>query len=411
MKILHVPFGFYPDPVGGTEILCEFLAHELERLNVEVVIAAPATEDTAYAHNMLRVRRYAVNQNTVDVREIYGHGDPLAAQNFRKLLCEETPDLVHLHAFTSGISLDIVREAKKRGLPVIFTYHTPTVTCTRGTLMRWGTEVCDGHMDGRLCTQCTLMKMGLSKFGSWILSAIPAGVGQALGDMKFRGDAWTAMRMSELITLRHNAARSLLDEVDRIVVLCDWSKELLVQNGIPQSKIVLVRQAIHGWQDTIDTPTSPFHEGGRLRIVYIGRIDPTKGIHLLIKALQLMPTAPIELDIYGVLQPGNDRYAQEIARLVDVSPYMRFLPSIPNDQIIPMLSKYHLLAVPSQCLEVAPLVILEAFRSQDTCDRFGPRGNCRNGARWTEWNIGSSDSSGSLGADTASLYRATRIMG
>ena len=38
-----------------------------------------------------------------------------------------------------------------------------------------------------------------------------------------------------------------------------------------------------------------------------------------------MPTAPIELDIYGVLQAGNDPYAREIDRLIDNDPrvYLR----------------------------------------------------------------------------------------
>ena len=93
--------------------------------------------------------------------ELYGEGDELAAREFEKILDEEEPDLVHLHAFTRGVSLKIVRAAKARQIPVVFTYHTPTVTCTRGTMMRWGRIPCDGEMLGRRCTACTLHGLGI----------------------------------------------------------------------------------------------------------------------------------------------------------------------------------------------------------------------------------------------------------
>ena len=137
------------------------------------LIAAPGAQNTTYMHKTLRVNRYAVNHRITDIREIYGQGVASAAPSFRKLPYEEKPDLVHFHAFTSGVSLDLVREAKQQGLRTVFTYHTPTVTCMRGTLMRWGTEVCDGYMNARLCTQCTLTKVGLNKLGSCFLVQFP----------------------------------------------------------------------------------------------------------------------------------------------------------------------------------------------------------------------------------------------
>ena len=42
MKTLHLPFCFYPDPVGGTEIYVEALAVCLRKLDVEAEIAVPA---------------------------------------------------------------------------------------------------------------------------------------------------------------------------------------------------------------------------------------------------------------------------------------------------------------------------------------------------------------------------------
>src|SRR5262249_21415133 len=86
--------------------------------------------------------------------ESYGGGDPDAAMAFGRILDEEKPDAVHLHAFTRAVSILLVRAARERGLPVFFSYHTP-VSCQRGTLMYRGKEICDGVLRVRRCTSCS----------------------------------------------------------------------------------------------------------------------------------------------------------------------------------------------------------------------------------------------------------------
>ena len=48
IRVVHVPFGFPPDPVGGTEVYVESLARELQARGVEAIVAAPG-EEAAYA--------------------------------------------------------------------------------------------------------------------------------------------------------------------------------------------------------------------------------------------------------------------------------------------------------------------------------------------------------------------------
>src|SRR5688572_27900322 len=107
MKILHVPFTFHPDPIGGTEIYVEQLASELLNNNIQTVIAAPGEKNVAYTHNQLKVYRYFVAE-THDLREAYGAGNRTAVQNFVEILRQEQPTVVHLHAFTRGVSILMV---------------------------------------------------------------------------------------------------------------------------------------------------------------------------------------------------------------------------------------------------------------------------------------------------------------
>ncbi len=359
MKALHVPFCFYPDPVGGTEVYVKMLGRCLQNLDVDVVIAAPADTDSMYAYDGLPVRRYALDPEIADVSAIYGAGDPVAAQNFGRILDEEKPDIVHLHAFTSGVSLRLVDEAKRRQLPVIFTYHTPTVSCVRGTLLRWGSEVCDGRLDHKLCTRCKLHGLGVNKLVSYLLSLLPPSLSESM--MGRRGSVWTGLRMSGLVKLRHESIMALMNKVDTIVVLCNWTKELLLRNNVPEGKIVLSRHGLADIETFANLPHTTDADRATLRLIYLGRIDPVKGLETIIQALQSIPSAPIELDIYGTLQTGNEAYLDSLTTLIDGDQRILFMKPIARDQLGITLSRYDFLVVPSQWIETGPLVVLEAF--------------------------------------------------
>src|SRR5438128_1682322 len=121
LRVVHVPFTFAPDPVGGTEIYVEALAHNLRSYGIDSLIVAPSNtgSDEAYDYNSLHVRRYRIAPNSKHMlRELYGEGDPEAASAFAQILDDERPDAVHLHAFTRAVSLMLVRAAKRRALPV-----------------------------------------------------------------------------------------------------------------------------------------------------------------------------------------------------------------------------------------------------------------------------------------------------
>ncbi|HEY2592792.1 MAG TPA: glycosyltransferase, partial [Chloroflexota bacterium] len=186
MKVLHVPFCFRPDQVGGTEVYVEALAREQQARGIEAVVAAPAADDAAYAIEGLSVRRFA----TGPVRELttlYGAGDPVASEAFGAILHDERPDIVHLHAFTSAVSIRSVAEAHRRGIGVVFTYHTPTVSCQRGTLLLHGREVCDGVLHVQRCAECGLEGLGAGRTQSAVLSRVPTAVGSVAADLRIGG--------------------------------------------------------------------------------------------------------------------------------------------------------------------------------------------------------------------------------
>ena len=186
LDVLHVPFTYFPDPVGGTEVYVAALAKALCGAGLTTAVAAPGDRNDEYVHDDVHVFRFA-GVKKADLLEAYGAPDELAALAFSAILTRVRPRIVNLHARSSVVSERLVDAAHSAGARVIFTYHTPTVTCARGTMMRFGTATCDGKMDARQCTECVLQKHGVSKPTRNILSRFPTSIGRALGQKKAFG--------------------------------------------------------------------------------------------------------------------------------------------------------------------------------------------------------------------------------
>src|SRR5260370_18252368 len=123
--------------------------------------------------------------------------------------------------------------------------------------MGWGSEICDGVVDTRKCSGCALRGRGLNRIASQFAGTMPPSAGRALGRAGLSGGMWTALRMTELVEARQAAFRSLVAEVDHVVALCQWVKDLLVSNGVSEERITVSRQGI------AYEPAAVRHSGGR----------------------------------------------------------------------------------------------------------------------------------------------------
>lgn len=373
MKTLQVPFTYYPDDVGGTEVYVESLVRHLEKAGVDSVIAAPGDQTAGYSHNGVPVRRYSTSSFD-DPADLYGRGDAQAAKLFGDILDDVKPDIVHLHARTRGVSLRVAKAAKHRGLPVMLTYHTPTVSCLRGTLLRNGETVCDGVLNRSRCAACVLQKHGAPKALASVASHLPPSVGRAVAKTGRGGGVWTALRMSSLVEQAHDAIRELFETVDHIVAVCEWVRDVLVRNDVSSSKIAVSRQglpqdkndgeaSLEGNTNVDPLPSEGFSEERPLRLIFLGRVDPTKGLHVVLRALQRIPEEPLRLDVYAVLQ-GESEYADSVRRLAEDDDRVAWYESVPSKEVPGRIRAHDALVVPSQCLETGPLVVYEAFAAQ-----------------------------------------------
>ena len=359
MKLLHMPYTYFPDFCGGTEVYVASLCKFLTEWGIDNVIAAPCSGiPTTESHDGIRVHRFATHP-ALTHGMMYGEGDPVAAAAFAQVLDSEKPDLVHFHTFTPGVSVLCLRETQKRGIPALCTYHTPTNSCVRGTLLRWGDQVCDGFMDATLCAACFLHSHGIPQ----PLARLAAVTSKALHPLAslpgLPNAARLVLRSASLIKMRHDATREWWSGVRKVIALCAWTEKLLTLNGVPANHIRMVR---HGLPNSFATnQDGQIHPtGGPLKLAFLGRLDPTKGVDLLINALKLVPEISVTLDVFGIASP-DDAAAQGILAQAKSDKRITIKSPIPASQVVPTLREYDCLLVPSRWLETGPLVVLEAF--------------------------------------------------
>jgi glycosyltransferase involved in cell wall biosynthesis len=358
--VLHVPYTFFPDACGGTEVYVRGLAQRLAARGYLSAVAAPGIEASEYVNDGLVVYRFASDQSR-RVELAYGVADEVAAEGFRAVLLRTRPQIVHLHARTSAVSARLIDAAHDAGAAVIFTYHSPTVSCARGTMMLFGKQPCDGIVEPRRCTTCTLVAHGAPKSFAGVAALAPnifaAGSAALTGNRE-----WLSfLRIPGLIASDHRRFNDFIRKVDHVVAVCQWVRELLERNGVAPERITLSRQ---GLSQALPCPP-PRAKGaslGQLRIAYFGRIDRAKGPDLLARALKKIPKASVQIDIFGISQfAGRDHVYDLLAAHAQQDRRLTLRTAIVPDNVVGVMAEYDLVAVPSRLLETGPLVALEAF--------------------------------------------------
>lgn len=358
LKLLHLPFTYYPDPIGGTEAYVQSLVRVLSQYGHHSVIAAPGQQDASYVYESVPVYRYAPSE-VDDPSGVYNQGDPLSAAKMAHILDVEQPDIMHVHSLSRAVSLMTVREAQKRQIPVVFTHHVPTVSCVRGTLIYLGNFPCDGRLDVTRCAFCNLNKLGVGLIGAHMLSRVPEPIGDLLQRAGKQGGIWTALRMRQLVALRQQVTHDFWEAVDHIVALNAWTRDLLLLNHVPSSKITVLRHTRAASEVELKPVPSP-NSDDTLKLVFLGRLAPEKGLDVVVQALSEIPQARISLDIYGIYQ-SDTPYTIKLLSLIEKDNRIRLCDPVPQDDVLKTLTQYHVLVVPSRWLETGPLVILDAF--------------------------------------------------
>jgi glycosyltransferase involved in cell wall biosynthesis len=133
----------------------------------------------------------------------------------------------------------------------------------------------------------------------------------------------------------------------------------MIDNGFPEEKTIFVPPALpYSGEPGHVAPKLAFNFEGSLRLIFIGRLSPLKGIDLLLSAIGKLPEDKIELSIYG---KGDQAYIDKCRQLSGDRRNIHWRGLVSREDLMSTMSQHDMLCLPSAFSEMAPLVIQEAF--------------------------------------------------
>jgi glycosyltransferase involved in cell wall biosynthesis len=228
-------------------------------------MADEANEPSAWSPYFARRRDYiggsAISRARDGMSSIYSPG---ARRKIGELIRASRPDVAHLHNVYHQLTLSIVDELRAAGVPTVMTVHDYKPVCPNYQLLTH-----DGP-----CTRCVT--------GSYVNAVVHRCVKGS------RAASSIAVLEASL-----NRLRRQYDKIDRFIAPSAFLRDVLVDGGIPASRIDVVPNPV-AVDDAGQRKT-----GSARRFVYIGRLAPEKGLLTLLDAVRRTREPGITVHVYG----------------------------------------------------------------------------------------------------------------
>ena len=364
MKVFLVLNHFLPQQTAGTEVYTWALSKELQNKGVDIRVIIPnygKTENEEYIFREIPVFKYA-EPSIVDRSLIMGFRKPDGLNYFIELINNENPDIIHFQeiAGSNGINLHHIKAAKEFGAKVIMTFHLSGNSCITGNLFYKNQIPCNGVINIRKCSTCYLNSKSPSKFAE-IFSFCSLIFKQIGWDTrKWNIPIGTALGTGFIMENFQERLKDLSIHSDKFVVITHWYRNILLLNGISETKVTFIPQGLP-YPVSIKKPTF-FPIYNTLRLVYVGRISAFKGLHLLIDAIADLSLYDIQLDIFG--QSSGDYYESDLRTKSKHSKHICWKGQLKQEDVVSTMQSYDALCLCSTFSEMSPLVIQEAFAAK-----------------------------------------------
>lgn len=349
MKIcLFHPYDFN-GKIGGTDIYVMRLCHELIEQKINVFIICPGTKrEISLVNNVTVYRINMYGDNRISILE--GGEVCDGYKDFKSIIDKESPNIVHFHGFGKTY-LPYFKYLKDINTKTILTPHLSTLTCSVSGLIQFPDTFCDGIVEKYKCAKCILGKHKSNLFARTIY----VGVNNAIA----RTTAYRSHSKFDVVS-RVYRLQKMMDTIshqfDNIIVLNSWYKDLLIRNGFELKNIEIIKTSIAKNPSIIDFTSRPF------RILFAGRQNVPKGLHVLLDALSNYDLdTKVQLLIAGP-QDSNDLHLinQKMSNLNTDKIEVVQLGFVDNDSLLEISKSVHLNCVPSSDAEMCPLIVLES---------------------------------------------------
>ena len=375
MNILLPTYSFYPYNFGGTEVYVAGLAGFLQQQGHEVTVIAGMPPEAFidypvfYEDAELRTVKYTINDisvigiitKNVSTEEIYTkHRNHWIGSwlNVLNRLPQQHWDIIHFHAFTSAIGLGILKAVRQQsaGVKAVASYHLP-LSCVKNTLLYGNTLTdCSISPSAKECTACFINSSGkvplpLSKIFAQYIPLVTAP------------SAPMALRLKYLVGQSIAAFKKFDESIHQWHVFSNQVHQILLLNKILPNKIIVLKHGVNEifLESQSMTTTKDMRIDSEVNVfLFVGRFEKQKGFHTLLKTwIELVESPLRRLEIIGEMLVADDDMSSLIKTALKRNDIVWHGRKHQNE-IASIMQQSHCTIIPSEWVEIGPLVFHEA---------------------------------------------------
>lgn len=246
-----------------------------------------------------------------------------ARKQLRRLLEQERPDIAHMHIISHQLTMSIVDELRRHGIPSVITLHDYKIGCPAYVLYR----------DGQPCRLCTTGHV----------------------ENAFRYRCLKGSRAASLLATteaRLARARHSWDHIDIHIGPSAFAGDVAIEAGIPRDRVHVIPNFLP--DSEVSQRASRFADPPRFFLA--SRLEAVKGVRELLAAFV---GAPRELGTLVIAGAGGE-LEDDVQAAATREPNIEYLGRISRDDVLDQLRRSRAALVPSLWDENNPMSLLEA---------------------------------------------------
>lgn len=369
MKILFITNGFPPHRWAGTETWTAGLAQELVRRGHYVSVLCAGDWQTGFQYfngfvddiyRDIPFRSLNFNWTKAPDPNKYLYNNPFISDFLTVYLNQIRPDLVHVTSCET-LSASVIGAVRLAGLPLVFSLTDFWFLCPRINLLKSDNTNCDGVTTPWDCLQCKLLNEKVYKlprrfFPESLLKTILLQISKHPYLTRQRGLRGLALDMQDRKTFLCHA----ITLPDFRTTASSFVQSIFIKNGIDVPIHIQPYGHDLSWLDGYSGKIP----SDKIRIGYIGQIAESKGLHILLQAVQsILSVANHKFSIFIYGNPQHDLdYTARLRSLAYNLDDVHFCGTYPHERSASVFAELDVLVVPSLWFDF-PLIIYEAFAS------------------------------------------------
>lgn len=343
MKIAIITAFFPPNNMGGAEISSYYLAKILARKGNEVHIIAP---DFGKKRECMEFKK----ENSDLHLHYIQYPLPIKSDIIKMRLLTYNPLYILL------LFIKIVNIVKKYDIDIIHAHQN------EDNIPSW--------LASRITRRPIVLNLYDIRFVCELSLCLDNGIVELnCGIINYLKCSWTLSKISNIKIIHFLGSlylylymcfnKIVLKKADRIIAISKFLKKLATGSGFDNNNIKVIYQITNFISDIEDANLT---FGNHKVISFAGRLDPKKGVHILIEAFkEVRKEIPSKLVIIG---DTNNEYSSNLKLLVnklDLEEDCIFMGKLHNKQVLGIFKNSDLVVVPSIWPEPQGRTVLEAL--------------------------------------------------